>query len=834
MSASSVLVPLILAAAAAQSGSGVQLVTPQGRITVQAGVRSQPLPGRLPDAVWAHALRMRGELGLPTSSTLARPVAFGTRFGASFHMQQVVDGIEVEGAKVIVTVDRDRRVVQVTSSVASYERAVSDWRFSSDEALEIASMSIPLSMRTADGRPYGGTRQKMFPRGEEVRSGYLVWVPTVDVRDNWYVAVDASTGEVLWRRNRVFNADEADVYARSPGGLDAGVGVAPVQRVTLGHLETDREGGFLVGTQIQSLNCCPNENCSTAAGAKPKRVTGTLNLGGRNAPYDLVVCDRRPLATHDPLVNPAGSYVYAPVDPSVSPYTGENAHQLEPSDSDPFVEVNAFHHVNGVYDFLRDLSTAAGPLFPGENIPGFQMRDEKLGKKPAVWTNVTIPNLSEAQINLLFSGTARTDNLMRMDNAAFMPKENFDQLFVPELAMDVDALMIFQGTTADFGYDAPVLWHEFGHGAIYSTAKFESFTLDERSGNNEGGALHEGIADFIAGIYGGSSTIGEYVGPRVATIAGGSEGALRDMANTFACPDVLWGEVHQDSQHFSGALWEARAMLSEGIDNGETFDAAFYAALVSMTPATDFEQAAAVIANHVALAFTTVPDAKEKITTIFKNRGVAECSKVLDVTGSTEKRRWYGIGGTQQAGLSQGQLVPGPYQFKISVPEGASSVTVTGQWQSSNPFGGQPAVKLLAKSGSPITFTRAGASLTHDADVTANATGSLSARANIEVPCGGELYFTLASAGPSGDVIQDLGFSFQKSANCSGADAGTQGPDAGTGQVDAGTDPTVADAGSNDPGTVAPGGCGCTSVEPLAAAFGLLALAGLARRRRHG
>ena len=457
------------------------------------------------------------------------------------------------------------------------------------------------------------------------------------------------------------------------------------------------------------------------------------------------------------------------------------------------------------------------------------MRDEKHGKKPAVWTNVTLPDLMEAQLNLLLTGTAKTQKLVRMDNAAFMPKENFEQLLIPDLQMDVDALMIFQGTTADFGYDAPVLWHEFGHGAIYSTAAFESFTLDERSGNNEAGALHEGFADFLAGIYGASSKIGEYVGPRVATLAGTGEGALRDMENTLACPNVLWGEVHQDSQHFSGALWQARKLLSEGIDQGETFDAAFYAALVSMTPATDFELAAAIIAHHVKLAFTPVGDAQAKIEAIFAERGVAGCSKVLDVTGSTDKRRYYGIGGTEQAGLAPKQLVPGPFQFKISVPEGASSVSINGQWQSPTGFGGQPQIKLLAKAGSPITFTRAGTSISHDADVVANASGQVSAKANLQVPCGGELYFTLASASGTGEVIQDLGFSFQKDPSCA-----TPAPDAGTGEPDSGVvtvDP-VGDGGSTDPGEVEPSGCGCTSVNPVAAALGLLTVAGFARRRR--
>src|SRR6185312_13035698 len=109
--------------------------------------------------------------------------------------------------------------------------------------------------------------------------------------------------------------------------------------------------------------------------------------------------------------------------------------------------------------------------------------------------------------------------LGRIDNAAFMPRENFSQIPIPSYQMDVDTLMIFQGNYADFGYDAPVLWHEFGHGVIYATAAlaFDQLATDDLSANSETGAMHEGFADFIAGAFGGNPEIGVYVGPRTGT-----------------------------------------------------------------------------------------------------------------------------------------------------------------------------------------------------------------------------------------------------------------------------------------------------------------------------
>jgi MYXO-CTERM domain-containing protein len=812
-----------------------QLQAAEGHASLQAGVLSHPLPSPLSDAVHRFALDRADALGLPAFATLGAPRPFGTRFGASFHMAQQVDGIEVDAARVVVTVDRFRRVSLVASSAVPYARVARRWNLSAEQALAKVSAQVPLAMRDSSGRPYGGTLQRFFPIGDELRAGYLVWVPTLDIRDNWYLAVDAEDGDIHWSQNRVFTANDADVYAYSPGGLDAGIGVTAVTRVLLERFSPSQQGGFLQGDQVTAWNCCPNEACSTATGAKSRRVQGTTTFNGMPVNYDVAICDRLQRGTNDPATNPNQDYVYAPVD---APGGATLATQGSPTDSDPFAEVHAFWHVNQVYDFVRALSIAAQPLFPGETIPPFQMRDALQGKAPAIWVNVVMPDQNEMFSSYISSGgvLAKANNLLRVNNAAFMARENFQSLVIPELALDVDAILMFQGTHADFAYDGPVVWHEFGHGVIHSTAKFQSFTVDARSGNNEGGALHEGIADYIAAAFGQRSLVGDYVGPR---LPGAGEGALRDVDNQEKCPDVLWGEVHQDSKHFTGALWEARRELFSGSDQGRTFDAAIYAALVSMTPKTDFQGAAATIVAHVKGAFPGMANAETAMQAIFNSRGVTQCSKVLDATSNPGPRNYFGIGGTQAAGLGNGQVVPGPYQFAIQVPEGARSLTVNANISGGGLFGGGQVVsRLLARNGEPVTFTRSGAQLSNDADVTAAFTGSggaYTATVELDVPCGSKLYFALGTPSAGGETLRNVSWTFQKAHSCPGP------PDAGAGSpVDAGPDvealPSIAGGGTQSGGEAAAVGCGCGTTEPVTFALGLLALAGFAllRRRRLG
>ncbi|MBS1150947.1 MAG: putative Bacterial Ig-like domain [Myxococcaceae bacterium] len=854
-----------------------QLVSPDtGQVKLSIGTLSEPLAGELSAAAWAWALGQRAALGLPANSSLRNVQTHGTRFGAAVRLQQQIDGVDVYGAQVVVTINAQRRVTMVSSSVLPFERSVMGWAIDSDEALARAAKAIPMALLQNSGKPYGGVRREVFPLGVEAHAGYLTMVPTLNQTENWYVAIDATTGEVLWKQNRVLHAaNDARAYATSPGGLDAGVGVQSTIDVSLTHADGGSmvladAGGYLSGDQLTAYNCCPNKDCSTLPDAGPRRVQGQMVLMGFNVTYDVPLCERLQRANNDVLIHDAGSYVYPPIDPpTVTAGVVGPVLQSDLSHSDEFAEVHAFFHVNQVYDWVRLLSSTAAPLFP-TNVPaitGFKMRDELRvpARKPAILTNVVFPDIGEITSNPAGKCTftqpvkCTIDKLARQDNAAFMPKENFAQIPLPELAMDVDTLMIFQGNYSDFAYDAPVLWHEFGHGVVYATAAlgFDQLAVDTRSANNETGAMHEGFADFLAGAFGNVAEIGTYVGPRIGggqTLAGVRQDSfLRSLNNTFTCPDVLWGEVHQDSQHYSAALWQARNSFFLGTDNGRTFDAAFYASLVSMSPQVNFTDAAAIIVAHVKTAFPGIADAETKMQTMFTQKGVVACSKILDMTGITTGRPYYGITAGGPAGFPATTVIPGPYQMKVKTPAGMKSLTLTAvAGGGGNPLGGgAPKPKLLVKVGQPITFAKVGAQLNNNADLLVDgviAGSNVTATASLFAPCGAtsEVYFTIGST--QAETLQNVKVSFLAADSCTAPDAGTDGG-AGGGAGDGGTGGGAGGgsggAGGGDGGSEvkqvpwiggmqtgpgAPKGCGCSGVEAGLGGFAALLL--LMRRRR--
>lgn len=846
-----------------------RLVNPtSGAPKLEQGVLSAPLPGELSSAVQTWALAQRQRYGLPADATLTFVEAFSTRFGASFHLQQTVAGLEVYQAKLVVTLDDKRQVVQVSSSLVPFTSVADGEALGFEQVMLRAAGTLPLVALRPDGVPYGGARPFYFSVGDELHRGFVANVATLDMTRNWYVAIDAVTGEQLFRQNRVHHAAlDAKVYPLSPGGLDAGVGtVQPITR-ELRHGDggsmigdtcviPQADGGFasfpndagqLCGTQLMMYNCCPTENCQPDAG--PRRVAGTANFMGFNVQYDVVTCDR--LRRGSNVSNGSGDYVYTPVDPPTN-RTAVVASDL--ANSDEFAEVHSFYHVNTVYDWMRRLSTRAQPIFGSSPaIVPFRMRDEKRNPavKVSVWTNVMFPNFNElfANVNCLGSPPCRANTLLRLDNAAFFPRENFAQIPLPGFDTGSDTLMIFQGNAADAAYDATVIQHEFGHGAVYATAAltFDDTAIDNRSANNEGGALHEAFADYIAAAFNNVADVGPYFGPRVTAgqpTAPGvrSDAYLRSMNNTHACPDVLWGQVHQDSMHVAGALWEARKNVFQGTDNGETFDAAFYAMLVSISPNADFALVATTMAARVATAFPGIANASAQMTAIFQSRGVLGCSKVLTVAPGVFPRIYYGVPAAPAA--LGNALMPGPLQFKIPAAAGALRVRLTAVTGGGGGFGGgAPMIRMLTRKGSPITFVRQGGLLQNDAELTVNATvagSNVTATAEVSAPCNTDLYVTLGAPG-EGATMQNVTLTVDPLVNCmlpvdAGTGGGGGGTDAGSGGGGGNTSTTTVPSvgpGSTTEQPNAKVGCGCSSPADFAAPLmGLMLLFSTRRRRR--
>ncbi len=150
-----------------------QLEAPNGLPSLQLGQLSEPLKGELSSAVQAWSLSQRATFGVPAASSLKFSHAFATRFGASFHLVQQVEGIDVYGAKLVVTLDGSARVVQTSSSLSPFAFLRNTWALDDNQALRKAAAGVVMPYLRPDGSglPYGGLKKTFFEVGNELHAG---------------------------------------------------------------------------------------------------------------------------------------------------------------------------------------------------------------------------------------------------------------------------------------------------------------------------------------------------------------------------------------------------------------------------------------------------------------------------------------------------------------------------------------------------------------------------------------------------------------------------------------------------------------------------------------
>jgi hypothetical protein len=849
--------PLVLALALVQTAAPVRTTPRTSPLdgtpwAFASGALSDPLPGAPEQAARAFAAAHPRELGLIPGAQLVEPRVFGTRWGDTVVFSQALRGLPVLHAQVAVTLDGQHRVSRVSSGSKSQAVTSGVVKVSEQEAIDAAERQVPGALLNPQGRAQGAHRLAWLQAQDGLRLVYEVYIPAFSVLRNDVLGVDAATGAVLAHENRVFTANQTQVWGTYPLPDGGGLVQLPMPDVDAGFGE---DGGFIGGARAYASNCCPNEGC--VAGAPSKRATGTIQ---GLVQYNVAICDRLPEANN----LATGDWIYPPIDPPPSGTTAITATTADGSESDAFAEGEAYVHVLQQYDFFEELS--------GGGAHAFKFKDNQAGNRFLVWTNLMIPNVDLTQLSF----SIHSDELAFVDNAAFIAKEQWQAQAILSLIypLDSSAMVFFQGQNVDFSYDTSVTYHEFTHGMVYTVADFSGVVLyaNKHGANDEQGAMNEGLADFFASAHLQDPKVGAWVGPR---LNGASQDiALRDVGGSDHCPDVLWGEVHQDSQHFSQALWQARGQF-QGADLGRTFDAAVYAAVVGIQAPT-FDTMTEAICRSVETAFASRATAYADCEAVFTGRGVIGCDDVLAGTGSIS-RPLFSVMAKGDLGTGAQTYAPGPVQFKLHVAAGTRQVSIGGQ-VGVDPLaaftgGGNPDPYVLVKVGGPIEFTRGASGLSDNADASKQLTlsaisGTTQAQAvsgNLDIPapptaCAEQdVYVAIVNKGTAAASITALTVrgigttpscnpSSASSTGSSGGSSGTvsSGTSGSTGVTSAtGSGSTTGGAGTTgttgaastsgsasgstgSTGTTSGGGCSSSAGAPWLAFLGL----GLLRRRR--
>ena len=231
-------------------------------------------------------------------------------------------------------------------------------------------------------------------------------------------------------------------------------------------------------------------------------------------------------------------------------------------------------------------------------------------------------------------------------------------------------LSLGQGTTADFGYDATVVYHEYSHSVVDTLAQLTVINADIYGMKMMPGAIHEGVSDYFSTSLTDDPNMGEYIP------------LGRHMVNDKKCPDDMQGlEPHDDGEVIGGTLWAVR----EAIGTAQA-DSVAYETLTLIPADCTFKTLAEAILQVIDDRVTagTLTDAdRTAVEAILDERGMTICDRFIPIDdGATYTSSVFGFimfGACDYIDFIEGlgYSLPSGFQWSIEVPEGSTTLDVT-------------------------------------------------------------------------------------------------------------------------------------------------------------
>jgi hypothetical protein len=541
---------------------------------------------------------------------------------------------------------------------------------------------------------------------------------------NLWFYVDATTGELLSKQNRIVFQYQGRAFETNPGPYQ-GPYVDPIVvdlDIPVGgfvYTEPEYEPEMIPTTAceydagVDAGDCdCPDSDCVWLSHAQHASMNCpdyhlTIPLDLSFIMPDLEIDAHFCTETQTAFADASDQYFYE--------WTGDNWGLDDLNMDDKFAEVQMFFHVSSAYDYFMSLmddhaESATYDWDGHETRPLMATVNFKLPIDPAT--------MGDNMLEIVAQLSDPYGEMFPFDNAFFMPGSD-ESIGIPGFSKPYDSIVFGQGTLIDFGWDGDVILHEFAHSVdnsiTGSTSMFTNFG-DEWGVNPEPGGLSEGYGDIFPAFMSNESTMGEY------SLAAFGPGSVRDLAGDDICPDYLEGEVHADSPGWSQSVYQARdAAAGDDEDARHRFEQATFIGLSSFVPQTGFAEQAAVILAAVEdlLGADAAADAAE----MFAAHGTDDCPRIMGDggSGSMSKEQQLAMPATVNGGVTT-PFVPGHMQFMVTAGEGVPAVNLEFVLETgggSSPFGesGEADPRVIVRHDAPIQFEYEGGGAVVDDDV---------------------------------------------------------------------------------------------------------------------
>jgi subtilase family serine protease len=500
-----------------------------------------PPSGDDPEAIARRFLRAhRGLFGLAESDlpNLVRTRALESRGGKIRHVlfEQVLDGIPVFGGIVGVHLDEAGRVVFVSNNLAADSDAAgarrATPRLPAEDAIRAGLANIrpelqiePSLLSPARGRERRATYARgplkrdiqaqlvYFPAQPRPRLAWRLLLEPAGFPQSYDVLVDAESGDVLYRHNRVYYADgvgsvvqSAATAAQDPRLLDE----HPTGSGSAGELDPSTGCPPLLGYSSRDLTA-PFRDQATV-------LSNTGRLTGNNT------------RAYRGFVGTLGALGTADSD--------GRWHFEYPFGAAASAETQLFFAANFLHDFFYDLGfdEAAG---------NFQANN--FGRGGSGGDPVNVVARADGRNNATWEpqpdGVSPTMSMFLFDGSGCWSAD-----------VDGDGLEDLDGD-----YDLDIIIHEYHHGV--STRLNTDWTGDEADAMGEGGS------DFFAYSITGNTKLAEYVAP--------PDGIRQVNTKTYAdwfCFDFFgyffFCEPHDNGEIWANTLWDMREQFRTDLVKG--------------------------------------------------------------------------------------------------------------------------------------------------------------------------------------------------------------------------------------------------------------------------
>jgi len=217
----------------------------------------------------------------------------------------------------------------------------------------------------------------------------------------------------------------------------------------------------------------------------------------------------------------------------------------------------------------------------------------------------------------------------------------------------------------DFGHDADVVYHEYGHAIVGKLAGNLPFMRADSFGMEwVAGSINEGTADIWSMVLTGDPLTGEYAG------SGFERDAIRDLEEDKTCPGNLRGEVHADGEVLAAFGWN---LIDDPAIGPEVTADLMYGAIPFWdlnvdwpTVGTSILDSAADLLDAGAIESAT----HDAIVAHLEASTILDCGRVIPLDDGQTLDMFLFNGGLYE----DLERIPMGVQFSVDVPKDATSV----------------------------------------------------------------------------------------------------------------------------------------------------------------